>query len=565
MSQISGLWWWEDLTAVPASRRRIITAIVVLAGFLLSIFLIGGMAHSKIGLVDENDLPQYIGTSGQVAFSQIPHLLLEKTEIGQFGQSQRFRPIYYLTRITETALFGLEGSYWYSWRIAMFGAVIAAMFWLYTQCAGLLLGAVLTAYTLSFAMWIDIWTRSTGANEQYSSLGSAIFAIGGWQFIKRWREGEGLGASCGAMVLGAVIAMGSKENMLILELPLLAALSAGLWHRRLGYLSVMALSAAIIFGIWIASSIVVYFLGAKVEDIYGNSVRGSLLAAKWIVFIYVGVVITVVSVFSIDRSLSKTGDTEKVGRYRFLAKKNGFYAAIIVGVFVFNFVFYTGHIPSGGRYDFPAILVLPALLMLLLHSLSETAELFGLRVAVGKAAGIVLIVVLVTYTALAPWGLPGAVTVAVERNSAFDAGLREARRITVEHPQWPIFIKSFNPLDLELVQSLGVFFIARGINNPRYLVYVENPYGEPRNAFQTSLDKSLSAESVDGMVSRGYFPLVQGDAIANGNCFVIVLRKPEQFAIDQANGKDPLIGKDCARIPLLIYWDNSRVYFIPPT
>ena len=96
-------------------------------------------------------------------------------------------------------------------------------------------------------------------------------------------------------------------------------------------------------------------------------------------------------------------------------------------------------------------------------------------------------------------------------------------------------------------------------------VYVENPYGEPRNAFQTSLDKSLSAESVDGMVSRGYFPLVQGNAIANGNCFVIVLRKPEQFAIDQANGKDPLIGKDCARIPLLIYWDNSRVYFIPPT
>jgi len=134
MSQISGLWWWEDLTAVPASRHRIITAIVVLVGFLLSMALIGGMAHSKIGLADEGDLPQYVGTRGRVAFSQIPRLLFEQTEVGQFGQGQRFRPIYYLTRITETALWGLEGSYWYGWRIAMFGAVIAAIFWLYTQC-----------------------------------------------------------------------------------------------------------------------------------------------------------------------------------------------------------------------------------------------------------------------------------------------------------------------------------------------------------------------------------------------------------------------------------------------
>ena len=91
MSQISGLWWWEDLTAVPASRHRIITAIVVLVGFLLSMALIGGMARSKIGLADEGDLPQYVGTRGRVAFSQIPRLLFEQTEVGQFGQGQRFR------------------------------------------------------------------------------------------------------------------------------------------------------------------------------------------------------------------------------------------------------------------------------------------------------------------------------------------------------------------------------------------------------------------------------------------------------------------------------------------
>jgi hypothetical protein len=93
MSQASGFWWWEDFAAVPASRQKLITAIAVLTGFLISIFLVGGLSHSKIGLVDENDLPQYVGSSGHVAFSQIPRLLIEKTEIGQFGESQRFRPV----------------------------------------------------------------------------------------------------------------------------------------------------------------------------------------------------------------------------------------------------------------------------------------------------------------------------------------------------------------------------------------------------------------------------------------------------------------------------------------
>src|SRR6266704_2475136 len=177
MREVSGLWWWEDFAAAPASRKRAITGLVIVVGFLLSVFLIGGLSHSKIGLVDENDLPQYVGTEGHVAFSQIPRLLFEKTEVGEFGKSQRFRPVYYVTRLTETALWGLEGSYWYSWRIVIFGVVIAAMLWLYIQCTGIVLGVVLTAYTLSFALWVDIWTRSTGPSEQYAALGTAIYAV----------------------------------------------------------------------------------------------------------------------------------------------------------------------------------------------------------------------------------------------------------------------------------------------------------------------------------------------------------------------------------------------------
>ncbi|SHL53220.1 hypothetical protein SAMN05444159_6123 [Bradyrhizobium lablabi] len=565
MLQGSGLWWWEDFAAVPASRRRAITGIVIVLGFLLSGLLIGGLSYSKIGLVDENDLPQYVGTEGHIAFSQIPRLLLEKTEVGQFGQSQRFRPVYYLTRLIETALWGLEGGYWYSWRVVMFGAVIAAMLWLYTQCTGLFLGAILTAYTLSFAMWVDIWTRSTGPSEQYAVFGSAIFAVGAWQFVERWRAGEGLDGSCLAMAAGAIIAMGSKENMLLLELPLLAALAAGLWHRRIGRLSAVALSLAIAFGVWVASSIALYFVGAKVEDIYGNSVHTSLLGATWMRRVYAGVLVMAVIVGVIGLALWKIGAKDRLERYRPLAWRYSLYASAIAGVFVFNFLFYTGMIPAGARYDFPAVLALPALLILLLDGLSELGALFGLGLVVKRAAGLLLAVALIAYTARAPWELPAAVKANVARNSAFEAGLRETQRVAGAHPEWPIFIKSFNFLDYEVIQALGYFFIARSINNPRYLVYVANPYGEPRNAFQSGLDQALQAESNKGMLTRGYLPLAEATTPSNGKCYVVVLRKPEQFALDQANGKNPVAGENCAPIPLSIYWDdNSQIHFDPP-
>jgi len=172
--------------------------------------------------------------------------------------------------------------------------------------------------------------------------------------------------------------------------------------------------------------------------------------------------------------------------------------------------------------------------------------------------------VLVAYTARAPWALPAAAKANAARTSAFDAGLQEAQRMTREHPDWPIFIKSFNFLDYEVIQALGVFFIAKSINNPRYLVYIANPYGEVRNAFQSGLDQALLVESSNGAISRGYLPLLAAGARSERNCFVIVLRKPEQFVSDQASGKDSAIGRNCVQIPISIYWDGPDLHFLAP-
>ena len=66
------------------------------------------------------------------------------------------------------------------------------------------------------------------------------------------------------------------------------------------------------------------------------------------------------------------------------------------------------------------------------------------------------------------------------------------------------------------------------------------------------------------MIARGYLPLTEVAVLSDTNCFLIVLRKPEQFALDRANGKDPKAGENCARISMLIYWEGVKVHFDAP-
>ena len=115
-----------------------------------------------------------------------------------------------------------------------------------------------------------------------------------------------------------------------------------------------------------------------------------------------------------------------------------------------------------------------------------------------------------------------------------------------------------------MVQALGLFFIANSINNPRYLVYVANPSGEPRDEFQSSLDRALTSQSTKGVIERGYSPLADATPAHDGNCFTIVFRKPAQFALDQAKGIDLAAARQCARIPMLIYWVGGELHFDLP-
>lgn len=53
----------------PLHVAGIITGCIIVARFLLSILLIGGLSNQRFGLTDKNYLPQYIGISRHSPFA----------------------------------------------------------------------------------------------------------------------------------------------------------------------------------------------------------------------------------------------------------------------------------------------------------------------------------------------------------------------------------------------------------------------------------------------------------------------------------------------------------------
>jgi hypothetical protein len=552
--------FWGD--GGPSQKKLWVVGTVAFVGLALSFALLGPLRNSKIALIDENDIPYYMGAAGKITISQIPAVVMEKTEVGTFGESNRMRPIAYIFRVIETALWGNEGTYWYTLRIIMFGAVIAITSWIYIRLVGVFLGIGLIAFTLSFRMWADIWARSTSPTEQYASVGTAVFAIGSLIFVDRLKSGAALGAATVLMSLGAIVAMGSKENMLILEVPLALALLIGIAKRNLGLYSIFLLFLSMIIGLYVASSIAWYMHKTNIQDIYGNNLNSKVftgyLTQKAYFLIIISVSVLVCLKFIKSAWLEQNNISSLIDSIRI----SMMWLIVIMLLVISQQIFYTGRLPTHMRYDFPGMLAIPAIIVLVVSLSRRVLDFWLPGRKFGGLINVAVGVVLLVYASLVKWELPAAVAANVQRTRAFDEALSKTITEVNRRADWPIVIRSYNPWDYEIVQALGILFVARSINNPRFLVHSIDEDG-PRTAFESDvLDHMLLDQSRDGAAARGYLPLKEFETVANTGCFVIVLRRPDLFDEELSKGTSAPIGMNCQRLPMSIYWrDQGTLIF----
>lgn len=195
----------------------------------LTLYLYGPFRHSSFGLVDDHEILRFLGKNHRVTFDQIPHILITQTEVGNWGHSARYRPVYYLLRIIEAMLEGDHAGRWYLLRMGIIvsaaaGTAVLALRVTFARGSGwirfLIAGAlalVVAVLVVTLPPWQDIATR-LGPSEAYVAFGLTVFAAGASiVFTAPHRTYAWI-----LLTGGFVIAVGSKEDCLLLLLPLLA-------------------------------------------------------------------------------------------------------------------------------------------------------------------------------------------------------------------------------------------------------------------------------------------------------------------------------------------------------
>jgi hypothetical protein len=331
----------------------------LIIGILIAIafFIFEPSLYSQWGILDDHEIVYYSPSSHPMGFSDLIPTLLSKTEISPSSTSPRFRPVYYFLRLVETRLWSSESPFpWYLTRIFIFIFFTSVLYIFFKRFNGRLLGGIITILVATFNFWNGIFSR-LGPSETYAIIGFSLFMIGVLVLSKN-KESN---ISWFLIMVGTVLAIGSKENMIIILVPELFLF--GLFFRKpinRNIFPIFMISISILMTFWIVLTL---FIRMKTNgaDFYGNSIEifdrlfffGHYFSENYLVMLFLGIVL-IIGIMGLTRKGFKHL------RFRFLTLVFGT-CGILLLIFSQQY-FYSGSI--WGRYNIPYALFLPLLLSL---------------------------------------------------------------------------------------------------------------------------------------------------------------------------------------------------------
>lgn len=518
-----------------ASTRHFLVGFVV-AGLLLTavvsgltFYFFGTMRRAPFGLVDDHEILRFLGADHMVRFSEIPHILLSQTELGQWGSSSRFRPVYYLFRIIEAAIQGDNAGQWYLTRLVLLAVtavgvgflVLRVLFVPRLSRVGQLLVVVcaLAAGILIVSMpaWRDIATR-LGPSEIYVGLGVVLFVHG---IYDAWRTP---GRTRGWLVLlaGFLVAVGSKEDGVLLLVPLVLIYISRFPSAKHKWVIAVCGVGSVLFAAFIALGAL---LGASSSggDIYGNgrSLYGFLKILPNNAYVYAAILTFVVALVCDELAQRSEHDVAyRVSRRNFFRACEQRPYASSAGLLLFMVAgeafFYQNYFENGdflyGRYAF---LTQFALILACFVTLASVLRL-GSRASVPR---VILVWVIVLLVLVPPIGGQVLSAFALNRGTATEttaklavvsgqiaAGVRELE----QHQNSQVVLKVDHPFDYELVFSLPEFLafyagtksVFLAVNIPRLSPTDGSPL--PSDPLSLSLGSKLATMAKTGATESGW-------------------------------------------------------------
>lgn len=258
------------------SRILIVGALLLVVFTVVSFYFYGPLRHSQLGLIDDHEIIKFLGKRHAVSFLDVPRILATQTEVGQWGEALRLRPVYYVLRIIETALWGDRAGLWYLTRMTLVavtaaGAGFVVLRALYSRQSSTLrllvaaaCGALIGSLALTIPALADIATR-LGPSEIYVGAGLVLFAIGTGEVVRAPERTRGWILAC----LGLVIVVGSKEDGVLLLVPFALLYLCAVQKAARRRLVVVLGAVAVVFSLSVALGVAVATARAG-ADMYGN-------------------------------------------------------------------------------------------------------------------------------------------------------------------------------------------------------------------------------------------------------------------------------------------------------
>lgn len=244
----------------------------------LHFLLLSKLTSAKLGPIDDHEYVRFIRSLKGSIWNIVPNLFSE-TEIGNWSESKRFRPLYYLLRITSAFLIDDNASLRYALRILLTIVLCLLLTTLLIRLArpmtqrwsSLLLGSISYIFFAGMFSLTDVTTR-LGPSE----LGLAIAVVAGILIFEAALRYETTEARANRLMilllLALATAIGFKENGLSLVVPLTYLFyrfrTQGITLHR----STLALSGVVLaYALWIYLGLVLS-IGGDGTNVYGSSV-----------------------------------------------------------------------------------------------------------------------------------------------------------------------------------------------------------------------------------------------------------------------------------------------------
>lgn len=509
------------------SRSRLLHLVVIVGlSFLFSYLLTGRQIQSaNWGLIDDSEIFSFLGPSLHLSASDIWSTLVNKTEVGQL--LGRFRPTYYVVKITEAWLFGPNVHLWYLVVTACFALFLSAVWWTVSRFVGLWLGGALVAYIALLPLWAHVWSR-LGPSEIFgaSSVAVMLFASDAVLFgDSPWiRNGGAV-----VLTLVAISLAGLKETFLPIAAggPGFVFVLAAIRKRIPVVLA--ATLASLIVACLAALSYVVFegLRAAGSVDYYGKPAG----PGPTLLFSFAGVLdaflrtwwIWILPILFFQRLNVLPTKTWR----EWIAGSGLAFAtyAFLVAMYAAQCGLYRMLFPHNSRYDFPAMLLVPfTFCILACEVFRQLRGRFDERVVQYAELNVAGFVVFALVIANVGARLPLAMEVKknIEFTNAFFNEVQRASRAARDVPRNPIIIEAYGPKAYEGVFAVPDFLRALGSINMMSVRF--HPDAKAGGPLDGNLQKDLS--KLEAVGNDRLAPLAKSLASRSEGCLSIGLYGP---------------------------------------